>query len=340
MQTLFIGTYPAAGFGTPAGVGEGIWRVTLTGDGELRDARQVAATPAPSFLCAGPSPDVIYAVNECPNGTVTAWRRNRDRLVAAGEASTGGSDPCHLRYVDALGALVATNYSSGSVAVIPVGRDGGLPSAAPTQVMAFEGSGPVAERQAGPHAHQSVPTPDGRFLLVNDLGSDTVWRSAIDGGALRFDGTAGALPAGAGPRHGAFLPTEPPVYVVAGELDDNLYALEWDAASGVLTPLSAVPGARRGGAVMSHVEAVGDRVLVGCRGSDVVSRFALDAGRLHPDGEFPLSTGGFARHHRVVGESVVVALQRTHEIVVLGPDGARREGASIPSPACILPTVE
>ncbi|MFT3886920.1 MAG: beta-propeller fold lactonase family protein [Arachnia sp.] len=335
MTTLLIGTYPAAGAGTPAGLGEGIWRVDLDGTGAFGEPSQVAATPAPSFLCTGPAEGVVYAANECTDGAVTAWRWAGDVLVPHGATSTGGADPCHIRYVEALRAIVATNYSSGSVAVIRVSPDGSLPDAAPAQVVALHGSGPDAARQEGPHAHQSVPSPDGRFLLVNDLGSDTVWRFSVGDGGLALDGAAAVLPAGTGPRHGAFS-ADGSLYLVAGELDDTVHVLGWDAHGGTLAPLGTLPADPSGSAVVSHVEVVGDVLTVACRGTDAVTRFAVRGDGALPLPAFPLPAGGFARHHLTQGERIVVALQRGHEIVVLGPEGAVVSRARIPSPACVL----
>ena len=48
---LWIGTFPAAGIGTPAGLGEGVWCVDLDGTtGALGEPRLVATTPAPTFV--------------------------------------------------------------------------------------------------------------------------------------------------------------------------------------------------------------------------------------------------------------------------------------------------
>src|SRR5450756_3172872 len=71
---LWIGTYPAAGTGTPAGLGEGIWRVDLdVASGRWGIAELVAVTPAPSFVAVHPSGGVLYAVGELTQGTVTAF---------------------------------------------------------------------------------------------------------------------------------------------------------------------------------------------------------------------------------------------------------------------------
>ncbi|MBC7549538.1 MAG: beta-propeller fold lactonase family protein, partial [Cellulomonas sp.] len=81
-RAVWIGTYPAAGAGTPAGRGEGIWRVDIgrsLGDGGAADSATTAqavlatTTPAPSFLATHPGGRVLYAVGEQAAGTVTSF---------------------------------------------------------------------------------------------------------------------------------------------------------------------------------------------------------------------------------------------------------------------------
>ena len=338
-ETLLIGTYPAAGFGTPAGAGEGLWRLTLDlATGELSDPRQVATTPAPSFACRGAGGDTVYSVSETTGGTVSGWRLLDGAAEPLGTCSTAGADPCHVRHLPEIGSLVVTNYASGSVAVVPVADDGALRSAEPAQVFALTGSGPDRDRQEGSHAHQSLPSPDGRWLLVTDLGGDTVWRFAVDRASRRLvlDGAAATLPPGTGPRHAAFS-ADGSVLAVLGELDGRLHALRWDPAAGSALPGHAVAACPGAASALAHVERAGDRLLVGCRGADAVTGFTLapDGSACH-DATYPLP-GRNPRHHRVVGDWLVVALQQSHRVVALDRDGTTRGSAPIPSPACILP---
>ncbi|MFS0702051.1 lactonase family protein [Cellulomonas sp. 179-A 4D5 NHS] len=161
-RDLWVGTYPAAGAGTPAGLGEGVWRVTLDlATGGLRDARQVVATPAPSFVAAHPSGRVLYAVGEQSEGTVTAFAvrgagaddgsgdalaggetdgqaahgaasssvrpadsAGRVRLEPLATVASGGADPCHLLLSPDARTLYVATYSSGTLAVLPLDADG------------------------------------------------------------------------------------------------------------------------------------------------------------------------------------------------------------------------
>ena len=84
--------------------------------------------------------------------------------------SSAGADPCYIAVdEDRKNAFVA-NYSSGSLAVLPINADGSLK--APSQVIQDSGKGPDASRQEGPHVHMAYFSPDEKYLIYNDLGTD------------------------------------------------------------------------------------------------------------------------------------------------------------------------
>jgi len=275
--SLWIGTYPAAGVGSPAGLGEGVWRVELdAASGTWGAAEQVAVTPSPSFVATHPSGRVLYAVGELTEGTVTAFsvpaRTSADAvhddpashdpashdpapgpLAVLDVVGSGGADPCHLLLAPDARTLYVANYSSGTLGVLPLDADGRFTAEVraergPVQVLGHAGSGPDASRQDGPHAHFVAIAPGGQFVVVADLGTDELRRYARDTatGLLSAAGIAATLPPGTGPRHLAFAPDGRTVYVV-GELDVCVHVLAWDpvTASGTLVqslPAGPPPG--------------------------------------------------------------------------------------------------
>ena len=75
--------------------------------------------------------------------------------------------------MDATGkTVVVANYSTGSVAALPVQDDGSLGEA--TTFVQHSGSSVDPQRQKGPNAHSIVISPDNRFALAADLGIDKV----------------------------------------------------------------------------------------------------------------------------------------------------------------------
>ncbi len=132
------------------------------GAGEIRNA---------SFLAV--EGDFVYAVEELAEGSVVALRSSD--LSIHSRTPTNGSDPCDLLVYGQV--LLAANYTSGNVAVVPF--DAGRLEPA-VQLAAHPGSGPVPQRQESSHAHQTKPT-GWNTVLVADLGADRVDEYAVEG---------------------------------------------------------------------------------------------------------------------------------------------------------------
>lgn len=352
-RAVWIGTYPAAGAGTPAGRGEGIWRVDVGGDATPVLA---ATTPAPSFLATHPGGRVLYAVGEQAAGTVTAFAAGPGgQLGALAVVSSGGPDPCHLLLAPDARTLYVTNYSSGSVGVLPLDVDGAFARATiaaggPVQVLTHTGTGPDPDRQEGPHAHSAVFAPGGAHLLVADLGTDELrrYRIAADG-RLTPDGIAATLPPGTGPRH---LVVVPGLVYVVGELDATVRVLRFQGSTATATLVQTIAAttASSGNApanLPAHLVLDGDRLLVSVRGADLISTFGVDPGTglLAPAGEVA-SGGAWPRHFAVLDGMLVVAHQHsgTVDVRAAGPAGPlpAEEAAvvgryAIPAPACVVP---
>lgn len=340
MRQLWVGTYPVAGQGTQTGVGEGIWAVTLdTESGHLSAPRQVAITPAPSYLAHGVADGLLYAVNEETDGGLTAFLFQQESLKRVGHASTGGKHPCHLLMCRGLSAALVANYTSGSVALIPIGLDG-VPQSEPGQLLALHGAGPDPERQQSSHAHYLLETLDAHQALVIDLGADCIRRLRVDQGtgALLDQGVAVSLPPGTGPRHAVFSADLRLLYVL-GELDGLLHTVAWNEAAStgeVIDSTEAQPGAT-GPAHLGHIVRTGTDLIMGARGPGLLLVHHLGAdGRPRFASTLPLPRS-WPRHHAVVDGWLVVAQQLGGGVAVLDSMGNVRGHAAIPSPACILP---
>ncbi|MDM7830452.1 lactonase family protein [Cellulomonas edaphi] len=328
MTTLWIGTYPSAGAGTPVGLGEGVWSVELdAATGQLSGERLLAATPSPSFLAVHADGRTLYAVNEHSDGTVTAFDVTPDGLRERGSVPSGGDDPCHV-VVDGDTLLVA-NYSSGTLAAIPLDATGGF--AGDATVLGHVGSGPNRERQESPHAHFVALDPGGRHVLVVDLGTDEIRRYRRTDDGLVPDGIAMTFAPGTGPRHLAFAPDGLHAYVV-GELDNAVHVLEWRETTGTL--VQSVPVATD--SLLSHVLLDGERLLVGVRISDTIAELTVGADGLLAEPVHHRLPGGWPRHHEVVDGWTVVAEQVGAALTVLGPDGAVASRLDLPAPACVV----
>ncbi|ACQ78984.1 putative secreted protein [Beutenbergia cavernae DSM 12333] len=345
---LWLGTYPPGGAGAPAGSGEGLWFLGAAGP------VQVAPSPSPSFLAAHPRAPRLYAVAEQVDGAVATFAVTEDGAATPlATVRSGGTAPCHLAVHPSGRWLYVANYGDGVASAIGL-DDAGNPTS-DVVLLRHDGSGPNADRQAGPHAHSCTLSPGGTHLLVADLGTDQLRAYPLDA-----EGRPGAqpvlsdLPPGTGPRHVA---VDGETLYVTLELSDEVAVLAWDAATARADLLSRVPTtARRPGSggpasFPSHLELTvrddGTALLdVGVRGADVISTFAVhrdDVPSLDLIGECPTAT--WPRHFVAVREGagrVVVAGERAHQVVVHERDttGVLRPATvrlDVPAPACVVP---
>lgn len=94
------------------------------------------------------------------------------------------------------------------------------------------------------HPHQTVQSPCGRYAVVNDLGLDKLHiLDTTDDDAIHIAGSV-AVPAGCGPRHGAFYmaagTTAPTRYLVVCETSHQVLVLNatgWPAAGASTSPV-------------------------------------------------------------------------------------------------------
>ncbi|MFE0871202.1 lactonase family protein [Streptomyces rochei] len=334
-RRAFIGSFTAAG-------GPGIVTAAVApGTGELTVLSGTDRLPDPSFLALAPDGNTLYAVSETAEGAVAAFRVSGDKPEPAGRpVPVGGDGPTHLALH--AGHVLTANYGSGSVTVVPLRADGTLARAA-SGVLRHTGSGPHAQRQQGPHAHQVRPDPSGRWAVSVDLGTDSVRVCTLTDGALTVHRET-ALRPGSGPRHLAFHPDGSHAYVV-NELAPTVTVCRWDAAEGVLQPLTEVPvlpGAPAGDAYPSGIVASPDGrfVWTATRGEDVLSVLAVEPDGLRLTGTVPCG-GHWPREIAESGGFLYVANERSGDVTWFALDPAtgvpRRAGSlALPAASCVI----
>jgi len=352
-ELLYVGTY------TDGGRSQGIYLVHMNpSSGELRAAGSIDAGANPSYLAIHPDGGFLYAVNELEkyndraSGAVTAFAIARDtgaltRLSA--QPSEGGA-PCYVSTDKTGRALLVANYVGGSVALLPIQADGALSPS--TSVVKHTGSGPIADRQKEPHAHCIVADPSNRFALAADLGADRVFVYHLDleGKTLRHvEGGDAVMRAGAGPRHIAFHPTMPLVFV-ANELDSTVATLRFDSDRGALSMLdtkSTLPAGWTGKNYPAdiHVAPSGRSLYVSNRGHNSIAVFSVAGSTAALSLEQVISTeGDWPRNFTLdrTGRWLLVANQRSDSIIVFGRNTetgcltATSQRIELPSPVCLL----
>ena len=215
------------------GYGVGVHCLRYDAEGTLSPVSSVDIAD-PSYVVYDAARGVLTAVVEQePEGRVASARFT----VAAGgsdvrdQIASGGAAPCHLALHPDGTTLFAANYSSGTVSVFPVDAEGRVTGSEPAQIIQHSGSGPRADRQEGPHAHQVMVSPSGRWVLSADLGTDSVYVYEYADGRLSAHGVI-SLPGGSGPRHLAFHGSGRYFYLL-NELSWTVAVCSWDEATGV-----------------------------------------------------------------------------------------------------------
>lgn len=217
------------------GYGTGVHCLRYDADGALSPV-SVVDVADPSYVVYDGARGVLTTVVEQePEGRVASalFTLEGGGADVRDQTASGGAAPCHLALHPDGGALFVANYSSGTVSVFPLDERGRVAGKEPVQVLQHEGSGPNAKRQEGPHAHQVVVSPSGRWVLAVDLGNDTVYVYEYDAAAVRLtQNSVMTLPGGSGPRHLAFHSSGRYFYLL-NELACKVAVCSWDEAAGV-----------------------------------------------------------------------------------------------------------
>ena len=325
--------------------------------GKLAPVHRTEDVEHPFFLALSPDSRFLYSIH-APG----QFGGDKDEQIAAFELvgrtgelkllnrqSARGTAACYLD-VDATGKTVlVANYTTGSVAALPIAEDGSLKEVA--SFVQHVGSSVLVERQAGPHAHCFVVSPDNRFAFAADLGLDQVLGYHLDADSAQLTPApqpfVRTLP-GAGPRHLTFHPQGKNVYVI-NELANSVTMFDYLAESGMLVErqtLSTLPEDFDGTSYCADLKiAPNGKFLYGTnRGHDSIACYRIgDEGRLSLIGIEP-SRGRVPQNLAITpdGKWLLCANMPGNNVVVFRMDRdtgkltAEGEPLEIPNPSCIM----
>ncbi len=328
---MLVGTYTSAG-------SHGIYVYDFNRNNA--EARMVDSglLANPSFLAVSPNSNFVYAVSEAAgagkNGGKIAsfsFDRSSGRLAPINQQFSGGNNPCYVT-ADKTGKwVIVGNYSSGTLAVLPVSPKGVLDT--PVTVVEHSGRSVNSERQNEPHVHATVLSPDNKYLYVPDLGIDKLvcYRLNKKNGSLKENPAALTITeAGAGPRHFDFHPNKKFAYLVE-ELTGAVSAYRYFSKTGeleLLQNISTLPPEYLGyaGSADIHVSPDGRFLYASNRGeSNTIAIFSINkktgiltvAGHQSTLGKTPRNF-----NFDPGGNFLLVANQNSDEIVVFKIDKA------------------
>lgn len=209
-------------------------------NGQVAILDSFPGSKASSYLALSPDKEFLYAIDGTQSDpdkkqtSVASFRvtDSEGRLNIVNRQSSEGRGPCHISCHPDGSFIFVANYSEGNIAAYPLNKDGSIAPA--SDVVQHTGSGP-GKRQTKAYAHFIMADPSGNHVLAVDLGADKVF-------IYKLDPESGKLTPnpeqefyktepGAGPRHLAFHPKKPYLYIVH-ELNGTLTACKYNQKTG------------------------------------------------------------------------------------------------------------
>lgn len=293
----------------------------------------------PTFIAADRDVSHIYVTTEVfgwNEGTLSAYSLSPGgKLAYINKQVTGGSITTHAS-LDRSGRFAfAVNYAHEAwegfeedipgyaVVSLPIRADGGLDPA--ISMVKHAGEGPVPIRQTCPHPHCAVASPDNRFVIVTDLGTDRIHSYRFEEGRFNLLTSPPPidLPPGSGPRHFIFDSSGRRAYAL-NELGSTVALFDYLAEPGLLQfrqIISTLPAGFSGLNNCSELQLSPDErfLYAANRGHDSIACFAVNGenGTLTALGQTP-SGGTWPRNFTLSrsGRHLLVANQNSDSVTI------------------------
>jgi 6-phosphogluconolactonase (cycloisomerase 2 family) len=283
----------------------------------------------PSFVIASKDGKRVFSLEEAsgtPGGQVLSFERNPtdNSLTLIDQKESGGDHPCHISISPNEDFVILGNYTGGSLSVFKVTPEGMLTHA---QTLKHTGKSVNPDRQEKSHVHSTTFDPDGKRVLVADLGTDKIYVYDFDASQaepLKLSGEFPVTP-GDGPRHLTFSADGKEVLVVQ-EMEAAMDVFSYE--NGVLELKQEISLLDEGfegkvGAAEIRLSPDGKQVYVSNRGdANTISVFGK-----RPSGQYVLvqnipSGGLMPRNFNLTadGKYLLAAHQASNDIVVFERD--------------------
>ncbi|MGO4544743.1 lactonase family protein [Paenibacillus sp. 2TAB23] len=324
--------------------------------GTLHLTDSVAGLKNPTFLNVDAGRNLLYAIAETVNdagqkvGEAAAFAIEpaKGAIKLLNREITVDSTTCHIQRDAESRFLTVTSYHGGMIGLFSIQDDGTIGQK--LDVKQHEGRSLHPERQDRPHPHSSFYSPDGRFLLVSDLGLDRIVTYKLDAAdqKLVYQSEV-ALHPGAGPRHLTFHPNGKFVFVI-NEVDSTVTSFTYDNETGQLHELETVSTLPIGfdgdnSCAEITISADGSYLYGSNRGHDSIVVFAVSAsGQLSLLQHISVE-GGHPRHFALTpnGRYLLAANRDSDNIVTFRVDSTSGEltftgnRIEVSKPVCVVP---
>jgi len=311
-----IGTYTDVG-------SEGIYSFILDSSvGKLNNVKLAGRIDGPTYLAIDQSNQFVYAVAKEGNlGGIASfkWEEDSQELQEISRQLTEGTTPCYVNVNRSNTTVVSAYYHRGTFESHMTNEKGELIER--TSEIVQEGSGPVPKRQEHPHAHYLDFTPDEKFVIGIDLGTDEVITFQLNNHRLEVKNRLKVKP-GSGPRHLVFHPNGKYAYCLT-ELSNEVIVLKYheDGTFTEVQYMSTVPDDFNEESYGSAIQFSPDGCFLyaGNRGHNSIAVFSVDSetGKIEYVDYTPVS-GDWPRDFTLdpSGEFVIVANQNSNNLVL------------------------
>lgn len=287
----------------------------------------------PSYQTISKDGKRVYSVGEDDGGTACANALTFDAttgtLTLVNSQPTQGAAPCHIALSPEEDYIVTANYNGSNITLFPLDAEGRLK---PGKNIGFDGHGADKERQAQPHLHFVYFTPDNKYLLANDLGTDRIHRFPLNDRQKGSDtplvdesrASNILLAPGSGPRHTEFSADGRFAYLIT-ELSGEVMAFTYNGDSLTLMQTIQADTLDARGSADIHLSPDGRHLYASNRlKGDGLAIFQINGedGTLTKVGYQP--TGIHPRNFVLTpnGKYVLVACRDTNEIQVFARDAS------------------
>lgn len=252
MTKILLGTYTKS-------ESEGIYEIDLNHD-QLENLTLIAKAGNPTYLDFNASTQILYSVYQNDEGAgIATWKYQGTETKLLETFVEAGPAPCYVAYDEPEDQIYDANYHKGRVNVYK-------------NHQVFK----KIEYKDGSHAHFVNKKPGTEFVYVCDLGLDTVRKYELMNEIATYK-----APSGSGPRHLAFHPDLPILYLFS-EHTCHVTVLEDDGFDfiehGTYDALPDSDAIRSAAAI--RISADGKNLYVSNRGHDSISVFKISSNGL------------------------------------------------------------
>lgn len=234
----------------------------------------------PSYLDFDKRNEFIFAVTSRDGGGVAVYKKIENGYKLMDTLGGLGKAPCHLYYDYKRELLYSSNYHLGKLDIIKVHKTNEQSQILELlNTIVFNGSGLISPNQDSSRCHMAVLDNDGKYVIVVDLGADSVYTYDVDEFGEYELKSIYKTSSGMGPRHIVFRNDGKFAYLL-GELDSHIDILRYDKMEGVFSYIDRVktlPEDYKSENSASAIKASGDGkfLYASNRGHDSIAIFRI-----------------------------------------------------------------